>query len=72
MTPKTIILPGIVAHLERFLRPLAATAGDGIEIRQTERHLIIFQPISRLKPNSDPIPILSCLNLNRGAFCKGI
>jgi len=37
MTPKTIILPGIVAHLERFLRPLAATAGDGIEIRQTDR-----------------------------------
>jgi len=37
MTPKTITLPGIVAHLERFLRPLAATAGEGIEIRQ-DRH----------------------------------
>jgi hypothetical protein len=37
MTPKTIRLPGIVAHLERFLRPLAATAGEGIEIRQ-DRH----------------------------------
>ncbi len=35
--PTTITLPGIVAHLERFLRPLAATAGEGIEIRQ-DRH----------------------------------
>lgn len=34
MTPTTITLPGIVAHLERFLRPLAATGGDGVEIRQ--------------------------------------
>ena len=33
--PTTIIVPGIVSVLERFLRPLAATSGDGIEIRQT-------------------------------------
>ena len=37
MSPTTIPLPGIVAHLERFLRPLAATSGAGVEIRQTER-----------------------------------
>jgi hypothetical protein len=36
MKPSTITLPGIVAHLERFLRPLAATSGDGVEIRQNE------------------------------------
>lgn len=35
--PSTIILPGVVARLERFLRPLAATSGDGIEIRQDDR-----------------------------------
>lgn len=35
--PSTIVLPGIVAHLERFLRPLAATSGDGVEIRQDDR-----------------------------------
>lgn len=35
--PATIVVPGITALLERFLRPLAATAGDGIEIRQTDR-----------------------------------
>jgi hypothetical protein len=34
--PTTIILPGCIAFLERFLRPLAATAGDGIEIRQDD------------------------------------
>jgi hypothetical protein len=33
--PTTIIVPGIVSVLERFLRPLAATSGAGIEIRQT-------------------------------------
>lgn len=32
--PTTIIVPGIAAYLERFLRPLAATSGDGVEIRQ--------------------------------------
>jgi hypothetical protein len=37
MTPATITLPGIVSHLERFLRPASATSGDGIEIRQDER-----------------------------------
>jgi hypothetical protein len=36
-TPTTIIIPGIAAILERFLRPLSATAGEGIEIRQDER-----------------------------------
>ena len=41
MTPKTITLPGIVAHLERFLRPLAATAGEGIEIRQDSYGTIV-------------------------------
>lgn len=35
--PTTIVLPGIVAHLERFLRPLAATGGGGVEIRQDAR-----------------------------------
>jgi hypothetical protein len=39
--PATITLPGIVAHLERFLRPLAATAGEGIEIRQDEIGTIV-------------------------------
>lgn len=33
-SPSTVVLPGIVVHLERFLRPLAATSGDGVEIRQ--------------------------------------
>ena len=37
MTPKTITIPGITALLERFLRPAAATSGEGIEIRQ-DRH----------------------------------
>jgi hypothetical protein len=32
--PAAITIPGIVVHLERFLRPLAATAGERIEIRQ--------------------------------------
>ena len=35
--PTTITLPGCIAFLERFLRPLAATAGDGVEIRQDDR-----------------------------------
>jgi hypothetical protein len=35
-SPSTIIIPGIVSHLERFLRPLAATSGDGVEIRQDD------------------------------------
>lgn len=34
--PASIILPGIITHLERFLRPLAATSGDGVEIRQDD------------------------------------
>jgi len=33
-TPTTIILPALVCQLERFLRPLAATSGDGVQIRQ--------------------------------------
>lgn len=33
----TITIPGVVACLERFLRPLAATSGDGVEIRQDAR-----------------------------------
>jgi hypothetical protein len=41
MTPTTITLPGIVGYLERFLRPLSATSGDGIEIRQDERRTVV-------------------------------
>jgi hypothetical protein len=33
-SPSTIVLPGIVSQLERFLRPLAATSGDGVQIHQ--------------------------------------
>lgn len=33
-TPSTIVLPSVVSCLERFLRPLAATSGDGIQIHQ--------------------------------------
>jgi hypothetical protein len=32
--PTAITIPGIARHLERFLRPAVATAGDGVEIRQ--------------------------------------
>lgn len=36
-TPTTITLPGIVACLERFLRPTCATSGEGVQITQHER-----------------------------------
>jgi hypothetical protein len=35
-TPTTIVVPGLAAVLEEFLRPRAATSGDGVEIRQDE------------------------------------
>jgi len=37
MTETAIVLPGVVVDVERFLRPLAAASGDGIEIRQDAR-----------------------------------
>jgi hypothetical protein len=36
-SPSTIVLPGVVARLERFLRPSAATSGDGVQIHQDDR-----------------------------------
>lgn len=35
-SPATIVLPGVASVLDEFLRPHAATAGDGVEIRQDE------------------------------------
>jgi hypothetical protein len=37
MNPITIRLPRLVGHLERFLRPAAASHGEGVEIRQDAR-----------------------------------
>jgi hypothetical protein len=34
--PTTITVPGLAAVLDEFLRPHAATAGDGVEIRQDD------------------------------------
>ena len=41
MTPKTFTIPGAAAFLERFLRPAAATSGEGVEIRQDGHGTIV-------------------------------
>ena len=41
MTPKTFTIPGTAAFLERFLRPAAATSGEGVEIRQDRYGTIV-------------------------------
>lgn len=60
MTPITIRLPRLVRHLERFLRPAAASHGEGVEIRQDARGTTVVAcegrhaAVIRSKPGATP------------------